>query len=294
MVELTCLGEAIAATPEGKEVLDGYIKNVLAYKPILAHIFKDVVEECKDLSYEEITNCIERVCVNTVPVNPGLTNDQSRIEGKTQESFVPGEGKVIYDIATNLLLKSYDEIVVKILVDVEAQKDYDTGYDVMTRGIFYSARMISSQLGVEFTNSQKDPIKYGNIKKVYSIWICTSVIKARENTIERCKLEYTVLPKGISFKKPKYDLIEVICINLAKDCDAADSNFQVIRMLSDLLNKDKTAGERIQLLKDKYNVPTTKVFEKEVETMTDYAASLMAERTEERRAEKECRSRSAA
>ena len=111
------------------------------------------------------------------------------------------------------------------------------------------------------------------------------MIKARENTIERCKLEYTVLPKGISFKKPKYDLIEVICINLAKDCDAADSNFQVIRMLSDLLNKDKTAGERIQLLKDKYNVPTTREYEKEVETMTDYAASLMAEGEAKGRAE---------
>ena len=49
-------------------------------------------------------------------------------------------------------------------MNVEAQKDYHPGYDLVTRGIFYVARMISAQMDVEFTADD-----YDGIKKVYSI-----------------------------------------------------------------------------------------------------------------------------
>ena len=61
---------------------------------------------------------------------------------------------------------------VKIIVNVEMQNKYHTGYDLVTRGIFYAARQISAQLDKEFTVDKNDKIKYGNLKKVYSIWIC--------------------------------------------------------------------------------------------------------------------------
>ena len=39
---------------------------------------------------------------------------------------------------------------VKIILDVEAQKKYHTGHDFVTRGFFYTSRIISAQLGKEF------------------------------------------------------------------------------------------------------------------------------------------------
>ena len=61
-------------------------------------------------------------------------------------------GKTIQQIPqAELKLDKYSEPeLAKILIDVEAQKDEYTGYDLPIRGIFYCSRMISSQLGQEF------------------------------------------------------------------------------------------------------------------------------------------------
>lgn len=59
---------------------------------------------------------------------------------------------------------------IRLIINVEAQKDCHPGYQIPTRGVFYGARMISSQLGTEFSDSS-----YDGIKKVYSIWVCLGV-----------------------------------------------------------------------------------------------------------------------
>ena len=41
------------------------------------------------------------------------------------------------------------------------------GYRIVTRGIVYCGRMISSQINLEFTLDN-----YDGCKKVYSIWLC--------------------------------------------------------------------------------------------------------------------------
>lgn len=51
----------------------------------------------------------------------------------------------------------------------------EPGYDIVTRGIFYAARLISAQSGTEFTHSH-----YDDIKKVYSIWLCMNAPKESE------------------------------------------------------------------------------------------------------------------
>ena len=40
-----------------------------------------------------------------------------------------------------------------MIINVEAQKSFYPGYEIVTRGIFYSARMISAQSGVDFSAS---------------------------------------------------------------------------------------------------------------------------------------------
>ena len=57
MEHLTGLGKTILATDPDKIRLDQAVKNILAYKPLLARIFKEVVSECRDMDYDEIEAC---------------------------------------------------------------------------------------------------------------------------------------------------------------------------------------------------------------------------------------------
>ena len=54
----------------------------------------------------------------------------------------------------------------QIIINVEAQKDEPTGYEILNRAIFYVSRLISSQKERDFENSS-----YDDIKRVYSIWV---------------------------------------------------------------------------------------------------------------------------
>ena len=120
-MKLTNTGKTIQQIPQAELKLDYQIKKVLSCKPILARILAEVVEECKDMSYNEIEKSIEGdVLIDRVPIEPGLFN----IVGNSQEDFQVGEGCVRYDIRTYLKLDKYSEPeLAKILIDVEAQKD---------------------------------------------------------------------------------------------------------------------------------------------------------------------------
>ena len=54
MRELNALGKMVVSMEPSTMKLDGNVKKILAYKPLLARIFKEVVAECRELSHEEI------------------------------------------------------------------------------------------------------------------------------------------------------------------------------------------------------------------------------------------------
>lgn len=69
----------------------------------------------------------------------------------------------IYDIAFfDWVLLSHG--VSQIILNIEAQKEDPSGYDILNRAIYYTSRMVSSQKGCEFEGSN-----YNDIKRVYSI-----------------------------------------------------------------------------------------------------------------------------
>ena len=79
MEQLTGLGKTIIATDQDRIRLDRAVKNILAYKPLLARIFKETVEECMNMSPKEIEDCIEGdVLVGKVYVDSGLSNAGER------------------------------------------------------------------------------------------------------------------------------------------------------------------------------------------------------------------------
>lgn len=95
----------------------------------------------------DIEKCIEgSIEVGTVPIEPGLTN-LGTITGSTTENAVPNEGKVTFDIRFFVILPDGNRT--KVIINVEAQKDNSPGYDIVTRAIFYCARLLSAQLDQE-------------------------------------------------------------------------------------------------------------------------------------------------
>ena len=97
---------------------------------------------------------------------------------------VPNEGDVIFDIL--FYAKAPGKPSVKVYINIEAQKDFYPGYDLVTRAVFYCARLLSKQLGVEFT-----PKDYDGIKKVYSIWVCINAPQELQNTISSYQMSTT-------------------------------------------------------------------------------------------------------
>lgn len=167
-VENTYLGDAISSIDQNKINNDEAAKTVLADKNILSRILKGTMKELADSTIEEVISAIgDKIEISSRAVNTGLTNVPREL-GTATEDGVNGEGTVKFDIRTHVYLPNQD---IKILINIEAQKDFHPGYDIETRAVWYCARMLSSELNVEFSNKNNDPKKYANIKKVYSIWV---------------------------------------------------------------------------------------------------------------------------
>lgn len=73
--ELNHTAKTIISTPPILSTYDRQIKNLLACKPILAMILKEVVSEVKDMSVDKIEACIEgEIFVDCIPIEPGFSN----------------------------------------------------------------------------------------------------------------------------------------------------------------------------------------------------------------------------
>ena len=143
-----------------KAQYDEHVRRMLKDKDVLAFILKYSVREFADYTIEEAKAAIDgepEIAAHKVRPNA--------VETLENESNIPGEGRIYFDIV--FYAKTKDAIRQKLYINIEAQKSFYPGYDLVTRGIIYPARLISQQMDVEFTADN-----YDGVKKVYSIWIC--------------------------------------------------------------------------------------------------------------------------
>ena len=148
---------------------------------------------------------------------------------------------------------------VRLIINVEAQKDYYPGYQIPTRGVFYCARMISSQMGTEFVNAE-----YDDIKKVYSIGICMNVPGKIGNAIAEYRMEKRDIIPGFPDVKSAYDKLSIIVIGL---CDREKSPNELTGMLNVLLSPDIAAQDKKKELAEKYDMKMEDGLGKEVDLM---------------------------
>ena len=245
---------------------DQNIKNILANKIILAWILKYTVNDFKEASIERIIELIEgEPQVSIVPVGPGRS--RPKIVGMNTEDNIPNEGVIYYDIRFSVFTPSMQSV--KLLMNLEAQKDFHISYDLVTRGVFYCARMLSSQKEREFENSD-----YDSIKKVYSIWICMNAPTYAKNTITSYRMEKKNL-YGENKMQARFDILEVVMICLDKVDTESDS--KLLGMLNTLLSKDITAEDKKKRLYNEYGISPTVKMEKEMRQMCNLSDLVLEE-----------------
>ena len=260
---------------------DSSAKKLLAFKAIDAWILKCCVKEFS--SYDAKYICEH--CLTGEPevsehaVHPDQLDRGERISGDgmltmmNSESSSISEGTVYYDVRFNAVVPDSGESVT-LIINLEIQLKNKLGYELVTRGMYYCARMISEQYGSVFTNSH-----YEKIRKVYSIWICPSTPESRKNSILRYHMvEEPILGEPYVNEKA-YDLEEVIVLNLGEAGSETDSD--ILDLLNTYFSNKVRPDEKKRILDEKFNIAMTKKMEEEVNLMCNLSSAIEQKGREE-------------
>ena len=266
----TELKSAVMATDRDAQY-DNSAKRLIAHKIILARILVKTVEEFKGMDPLEVAVLIEGLpYISAVPVEPGLTNavhfqNGQRLVGFNTENQELNEGLVRFDIVFYVRMK---DGLSQIIINVEAQKDEPSDYEILNRAVFYVSRLVSSQKERDFENSS-----YDDIKSVYSIWICMNM---EENTMSHIHLTKEDLIGSYEWKG-NLDLLNIIMIGLAKDLPEHDEIYELHRLLGALLSRELTIDEKLDIIGNEYDIPLEENFRKDMSTMCNLSQGVKEE-----------------
>lgn len=256
---------------------DSSCKRLLSQKVFLARIMKECLIEYQDCSIDQIIDqYIEgEPSVEKIPVAPDETNPV--IQGIRSEDTSITEGTVTYDIRFLAYAPVSGERI-RLIINVESQNRWSPGYPLLKRAIYYCSRMISAQYGTEFTNSQ-----YGQIAKVYSIWICPSPPQDHQHTITRYRMTEENVVGNVREPVSHYDLMTVIMLGLGDPENIQDDN--VLRLLSVLLMPKIGDAEKKRILQEEFAIPMTEDLERSIDQMCNLSEGVMAKGRAEGRKE---------
>ena len=266
----TELKSAVMATDRDAQY-DNSAKRLIAHKIILARILVKTVEEFKGMDPLEVAALIEGLpYISVVPVEPGLTNavhfqNGQRLVGFNTENQELNEGLVRFDIVFYVRMK---DGLSQIIINVEAQKDEPSDYEILNRAVFYVSRLVSSQKERDFENSS-----YDDIKSVYSIWICMNM---EESTMSHIHLTKEDLIGSYEWKG-NLDLLNIIMIGLAKELPEHDETYELHRLLGALLSRELTVDEKLDIIGKEYDIPLEENFRKDMSTMCNLSQGVKEE-----------------
>ena len=133
---------------------------------------------------------------------------------------------------------------------------------------------------------------YNSIKKVYSIWVCSSVPEGEKSTITSYSMKENHLVGHVVKNPEEYDLLSVVMIRLGdvpqrKDgsIDEEELDKNVIGMLEVLLKGDFSAEQRKDILEKHYGIEMTEQIAEEVGHMCNLSQGVMERGVEKGRVE---------
>jgi hypothetical protein len=254
-------------TADDKANYDEACKRLLAEKIILAWIMKSCTEEYQDYDVKEIAEkYIEGTPqVSGVAMPPDETNAPMLIGLNTEDTTMT-EGTIYYDIRFLAALPNSGEAI-RLIINVEAQNDFYPGYPLITRGIYYCCRMISSQYGSVFAAPH-----YEKLHKVYSIWICMNPPKNRENTITSYAITEKNRAGSVKEQEKNYDLLTAVMICLGDSNEKGSDG--ILRLLDVLLSTETKTDQKKQILRDDYDIPMTQNLERRLGLMCNLSKGV--------------------
>ena len=265
----TAIGAALDAAG-AKAQYDGHVKRILGNRQVLARILKGASEEFQEYSPEEIVGWIEPdIEIEGTALRPGETGKgKLLITGDSTESRIPGEGTISYDIRFRVYVPGQGRReMVKLLMNVEAQKKFYLKYRIVTRGIFYGARMLSEQLDREFIDSE-----YGKLKKVYSIWICMNAPLHIGNALTEYWIGKRDIIGTMPEKKKNYDKLSVIIICLNEK--SKEKGGELHGFLNTLLSPRMNAARKKEVLLRDYGVEMEQEIGEELNQMCNLSEAI--------------------
>lgn len=153
----------------------------------------------------------------------------------------------------------------QIIINVDAQKDEPSGYEILNRAIFYVSRLISSQKERDFENSS-----YDDIKRVYSIWVCMNM---EENTMSHIHLTKDDVIGSYEWKG-KMDLLNIVMLGLAKELPGHNEMYELHRLLGALLSQELTIDEKLNIIGNEYDIPIEENLKKDVSVMCNLSQGI--------------------
>ena len=196
-----------------------------------------------------------------------------------KEAFIKDEGLMCYDIYFYIDLPQVDQSTKRVYINIEIQNKTSPGYHLVTRGIAYSSRMISSQWGREY-----DDKNYDGMKKVYSFWIIPQATKSKDGCINQLKIAENHLSGNYEEKRESYDKEEQLMIYLSKGHspnDKYESYDEILMPIGALLNNTLNYQEKNEVIKE-YGLEDEE-FEERMRDMCNLGEALELEAIESER-----------
>ncbi|WP_051638697.1 hypothetical protein [Butyrivibrio sp. NC2002] len=251
-------GNAVGSTA------DKVVKQMFGHKAILAPVLQFTVPEFRNYSIEEVIRSIDAESISdNIPVEdipPEVIDRGTEMSSYTEKT-------IFYDkhfIVKNPKLSN--DIVVMLHIDFEVQNNYkpsSPSYAIIQRAVYYAARELSSQLG-----DLKDTTNYGDLEKVYSIWVCNNVSDPKlKNTVSLYSIQKEDIIGNTNEPASEHDLMSVIIIR--RGTGKQQSNEKIFDYLTSVFEGD------IKTLEKYTDVDSEPEIRKEVKNMSGVGESLV-------------------
>ena len=204
-----------------KNIIEGAFKTIVHDRNVLAFIIKNTVDECKDADLETIREGIAH------------EKDSDLAKGREQD-LVVYPSRIELDSSFDLTIEGTE---ISVIINLEAQNEYDPKYPLENRATFYASCVMASQKGNEMLNDH-----YEQLRPVYSIWVLPNPPMELRNTVKTYAITETTDIGGRPFKS----LINIVFLNIGFYDGVSNPAVDLFSVLMGRYNGESDTREKLK------------------------------------------------